>query len=106
MGATWGSLANLTAIFGVHQRPRFRTVGSRLYFYGRERAGQWTVLYWSDDSGVTWVGPFYPSTTTYTDTGYCDILIRNNGQIYMLTYAGNATTADIVEHVLTFRSDV
>ena len=59
------------------------------------------MLWYSDDQGTTWEGPYYLSTTAFADGGYCDVLRRSNGQLYLLTYEGTSAAASIVEYVLS-----
>lgn len=104
LGQTWGTLTNVTGIFGVFHRPRMRSVGNRVYLYGRDLAAaaeRLTVLWYSDDQGMTWEGPYYLNTTAFADGGYCDLLRRSNGQLYLLTYEGSSEAASVVEYVLT-----
>lgn len=99
LGATWAAAVDITAQVGVVQRPRTYSIGGRIYLIGRQyaAAGSRTVVYWSDDDGVTWQGGFYPDALAYDDTGYCDILQRTSGVFYMMSYAGHNARAGLTE---------
>lgn len=101
MGATWSAAADISAQVGVVQRPRLQDIEGRLFLYGRQYTDsfQRSCVYWSDDDGVSWLGPFYPDGQSYKDTGYCDMLKRSNGSLYMVSYAGNFYATALVEYV-------
>lgn len=108
LGVTW-TVTNVTGRFGVLQRPKLRRFPNgahpdRIYLVGRDRIGettQYTVIYFSDDDGVSWEGPYYWDTTQFVDCGYCDILERASGKLYGLNYTGTDNTASMAEYVFT-----
>lgn len=99
LGATWGAREYITNQLSIMNKPRCKTIGGYHWVYGRDvRSSNRTVIYRSSD-GVTWDARFYPSATIYTDTGYCDLLQRADGDFYMLDYGGTITAAQIQEYV-------
>ena len=103
LGATWDVLTDVTASLSVLQRPRTRIVANepnRIYLFGRDTyTSSYTVIYYSDDNGVTWSPPFRFSSIAYSDTGYCDMLQRSNGDYYLLSYTGTQASASIREYL-------
>lgn len=103
LGATWSAPSSIGSLVGVIQRPKLRYVGSRLYLFGRDQltaSDLFTVVWYSDDDGVSWNHQLWLNETTLTDTGYCDMLPRTNGNLYLLTYEGTQNTASIYEYVV------
>lgn len=105
LGVAWGAAIDVTADLGVVQKPVLKYFGDRLYLVGRDRASEnsaRTGLWFSDDDGKdgTWVGPFHPNPLPFTDTGYVDILQRDNGDIYLVTYEGSDPATSLIEYVL------
>lgn len=96
LGNSWGAIEDVTAILGIVHRPRLRYFGSRLYLSGRDRVGggaeEYSSLWYSDDDGATasWIGPFHwEPPDGWADGAYCDILERDGGDIYGMTYGGS-----------------
>lgn len=107
-GVTWTAPEDVTSVLGTIHRPRMKYVGSRLYLFGRAKITltspqrQRTVLWYSDEDAAdgSWRGPFYANDIV-TDTGYCDMMPRSNGDLYVLTYEGATTqAAAVVEYVM------
>jgi hypothetical protein len=102
LGVTWGPVRNVTGTFGVVQRPLLKYIGDRLYLCGREREQEYaarTALWFSDDDGLKWEGPYHWNTTLFADTGHCDFLERSDGTIYGVTYEGTDDAASLSEYV-------
>jgi len=102
MGLTWGPLITVTDIFSIFQRPRFRYVGNRLYVCGRTfrvSGSHRTTVWYSDDHGSTWYGPYYIGPVV-SDAAYCDLLPRANGDLVVQTYEGTTTAAAVVQYVV------
>lgn len=106
MGASWGSLLDKTSQLSVFQHPVIVDYSGKLFLIGRDRIAadeRYTVAYYSDDDGTTWLGKYYPDDTNYDDSGYCDLVRRSNGDLYVLSYAGTTTDADIMEYIFAFK---
>lgn len=103
MGSSWGSLEDISNQVGIFQRARLHKYNGRVYAIGRDWVGgydtQYTALYYSDDSGDNWHGPFYPDENSYGDAAYCEMIRRTDGVFYLLSYAGTQDDADIMEYV-------
>jgi hypothetical protein len=102
MGATWGSLEDITSQLAVFQRPRLHRYNGRVYLIGRDAISlteRYTALYYTDSGGTYWQGPFYMDEVGYVDSAYCEMLPRSTGEFYMLSYAGTKDDADIMEYI-------
>lgn len=100
LGNSW-TVTDVTSQLGVVQRPKLKYLGDRLYLFGRNRlaeTSQRTGLWWSDDDGNSWDGPFLPNSTIFNDCGYCDMLPRANGELYLVTYEGTSDVASLVAY--------
>lgn len=103
LGVTFGAREVVTDKVGWMNKPKCKTLGGYHWLYGRDyRTAKRSVVYRSLD-GLAWEPRFYPFSEgfEYTDeNGYCDILQRANGEIYMLGYAGpDIFSASIIEAV-------
>lgn len=106
MGLTWVRTDILSSV-GYLNKPILKKFDTNLYLIARYYQGSstddFTVVYVSEDNGVTWGGAFFPDQYGYSDTGYCGIMRRSNGDFYLLTYAGVTNAADIKEHIFKLR---
>ncbi|KAB2854726.1 MAG: exo-alpha-sialidase, partial [Anaerolineae bacterium] len=106
LGATWGPMIDVTAIFGVLQRPKFTRINERIYLHARERHSDdnnYNVIWYSDANGAvnSWQGPFRVNATPASDIAYGDLLQRANGDLYVLHYEGpNPYDSSIIQTVL------
>lgn len=107
LGATWGSLTIITDQLTIVARPKFRVFdeyADYLFLIGRSRntpAGvHFTGIFYTQDNGVTWIGPYLPDIAGYTDGSYCDMLSDSAG-LYMFAYGGTNDDADIYEYKIT-----
>jgi hypothetical protein len=105
-GATWGALYDVTAQLGVFQRARlfqFDDGYDRIYMVGRGMIGAapsgYTIIYFSDDGGITWDGGYVVSAY-YADCAYCQVQLKSDGDLYILTYEGTMDDADLVEYIV------
>lgn len=102
-GASWSARASIGKQLGILQRPRIKKFGSTIYLVGRDvrhTTIQATVIYSSAD-GAIWSIPYAPTLAIEDDeTGYCDLLQRENGDLYMQTYVGTLGQADVVDAVI------
>jgi hypothetical protein len=106
LGATWANLADVTSQLQGLERPRmtqFDDGYDRIYLFGRDLSGVapagYTIIYFSDDDGITWDGG-YRVGLLYADTGYAAMLLRTDGDLYLLTYEGTLVNADLVEYIV------
>jgi hypothetical protein len=118
MGATWGTLTEVTSTVGIAARQRVYT-GMHL----RGEAGWWkdpnlvmvgyiqtvpgdsqgrrNAVWFSPDRGTTWSGPHYVDTDT-EDAGYGDIFWDFTNQRYsVVNYDGTLTAAALKQYDLT-----
>lgn len=118
MGATWGSLTELTSRIGAAGRQRLYT---RAHVKGQ--ANWWTdrvlimtgfthmapgageprrnCLWISQDAGSTWSAPYYIDSQT-DDAGYGDIFYNpNTGKYIVVSYTGSQSAADLKQYTLT-----
>lgn len=95
LGVTWGA-RTLIPDMGVLQRARMKALAGGILLYGRDQLAlsDYTVVWYSLD-GVNWSRKFYPDTTYASDCGYCDVLPKDDGSFYMLTYAGSILAAKV-----------
>jgi len=104
LGKSWGELQDATDMLGVLGRPKIQTFPDepyRLYLYGRDDLNglDYTVLYYSDNQGITWSKKFYPDAISYPDTGYSTLTKRVDGNFYMLSYGGTSQRASIKVYI-------
>jgi hypothetical protein len=118
MGATWGTLLDVSSTVGIAGRQRVYT---RSHLLGLDGWWKDPVLYmcgwvhqtpgssadrrsavWiSPDRGITWDGPHYVNTTT-DDGGYGDIFWDfTNDRLVLVTYAGTTGAASLIQYNLT-----
>jgi hypothetical protein len=107
LGATWGSLTDIKDNLTYMSRPKFREFAEypgKLFLVARSRttsAGtHYASIFYTEDDGVTWFGPYFPDSAGYTDGGYNDILPTATG-FYMFSYGGTTTDSDIYEYKIT-----
>jgi hypothetical protein len=117
LGATWGTLTNVTSTVGIAGRQRVYTRSHLqgldgwwkdpvLFMVGfvhqvsgdteQRRAAVWI----SPDRGTTWDGPHYLNTTTQ-DGGYGDIFWRGGSNYGVVTYRGTLDTSSLVQYNLS-----
>ena len=97
LGVNWGGREYVTNQLGIMNKPRCKTIGSHHWVFGRDvRDAKRTVVYRSAD-GLNFDGRFYPIPGAIEDTGYCDMLRRDDGTYYMQTYGGDLETASIYQ---------
>ena len=106
LGRSWGELQDATDMLGVMGRPKIQTFSNepnRLYLYGRDvlKELNYTVVYYSDNQGITWSKKFYPDATSYPDTGYSTLTKRTDGNFYMLSYGGTHQQASLKVYVFS-----
>lgn len=118
MGATWGTLTDVTSTVGIAARQRIYT---RAHLQGLDGWWKDPVLYmvgfvqqtpgdsqdrrnavWiSPDRGTTWDGPHYVDTTA-EDGGYGDLFWDfTNSRLGMVSYRGTLTAASLKQYDLT-----
>lgn len=92
---TW-SARQAVSTLGLVARPRLKTLAGGLMLIGRQELGTHdrTVVWFSPDSGEQWEQQCYLDSI-FTDTGYCDLLERNDGKFYMLSYGGTQSAAAV-----------
>lgn len=117
MGATWGTLLDVTSTVGIAGRQKVYT---RSHLQGR--TGWWkdpvlimvgfvhqtsgssqdrrNAVWVSPDRATTWEGPFYIDTTT-EDAGYGDIWAKADGTYGVVNYDGALTNCDDKQYDLT-----
>jgi hypothetical protein len=117
MGATWGSLTDVTSTVGIAGRQRVYTM---MHLAGE--AGWWkdprlvmtgyvhqtsgdsqdrrNAVWISPDRGTTWDGPHYIDTTT-EDAGYGDIFVKADGTYGVISYDGTLNAADLKQYNLS-----
>ncbi len=119
LGATWGTLTNVTSVVGVAARQRVYT---RSHLQGV--AGWWkdpvllmtgfvhqdpgdadslerrNAVWVSPDRGATWDGPHYLNTTT-DDGGYGDMFWTGGDTYTVVSYAGTLAAASLIQYDLT-----
>lgn len=118
MGATWGSLTDRTADFGITARQRVyhrAQLKGQANWWGdpvlimtgfeHQTPGSSTsrrnAIWISRDAGDTWDGPHYLDTTS-EDGGYSDIFYdADNDQWVVVSYRGTLTAADLKQYRLT-----
>jgi hypothetical protein len=109
---SWSYRSNMIHALGVIQKPRLYYIDSVLYLIGRkvsteintpDNARNSTVIFISYDKGERWSEAFFPDEYSYLDTGYCDFLIKTNGDVYMLSYAGTTHKAAIKEYIFNIK---
>ena len=99
-GATWTGPKEMGNL-GILHRPRMKVLLGGILLIGRDVVGsnEYTVVYFSKE-GYTFNQKFYPASVPSEDTGYCDVLQRANGDIYMVSYASTGSdSADIEEYI-------
>lgn len=117
LGATWGSLVDVTATVGIAGRQRVYTRSHLLglpgwwndpvlYMTGfvHQTPGSSTdrrnAIWVSPDRGATWAGPFYLNATT-EDGGYGDLQWDfTNDRPFVVTYAGTNNAASLIQYNL------
>lgn len=114
LGATWGSLTDVTAMLGIAARQRIYTVAHlrgeanwwndpRLVMIGflQQNPGssqtRQNVLWISLDRGGRWYGPF-PLDTTVEDGGYGDIFAKADGTFGVISYHGTLAAASLKQY--------
>lgn len=92
---TW-SARQAVSTLGLVARPRLKALAGGIILIGRQELGIYdrTVVWFSPDDGERWEQQCYLDSI-FTDTGYCDVLERDDGRFYMLTYGGTQATAAI-----------
>lgn len=118
LGATWGTLTNVTSTVGIAGRQRVYT---RSHLQGH--AGWWkdpvlfmvgfvhqvsgssqtrrNAIWVSSDRGTTWDGPHYIDSST-EDAGYGDIFYdATNNRYVVVTYQGTLNAASLQQYNLT-----
>jgi hypothetical protein len=117
MGATWGSLDNVTSSTDILGRNRVYT---RMHLRGE--AGWWkdpnlvmvgyvqtdpgnsqgrrNAVWFSPDRGTTWSAPQYIDTTN-DDGGYGDIFATGDATLTVVNYRGTLTAASLKQYDLT-----
>lgn len=101
LGATWSARQYVTDQVRIMNKPKCRTAGGYHWLYGRDvRDTTRTVVYRSADA-LTWEPRFYPFTagSEDEDNGYCDLLPRADGSLYLLSYAGATEAAAVTEAI-------
>jgi hypothetical protein len=101
--ATWSARQFVTNQVGWMNKPRCKTLGGFYWLYGRDyRSTTRTVVYRSTDA-LVWEPRFYPFPDGFEgdDNGYCDLLLRDNGDGYLLSYAGSMTVASVTEAIFS-----
>ena len=133
-GETWGELRSVEEL-GLFQKARLYTPGDIgsdahdnqwVYAVGRHvidfdldldrgderrhvRGSQHTAITASPDAGETWYEPVHLDEfawpAPFGDCGYCDLRIREDGSLYVVTYGGHSYDgpADLYAHVLEER---
>ena len=116
MGATWGTLTNVTSTVGILGRNRVYTA-----MHLRGEAGWWkdptlvmvgyvqqvsgssqtrrNAVWFSPDRGTTWDGPHYIDVSV-EDSGYGDIFWNGTGYS-VVNYQGTLTAASLKQYNLT-----
>ena len=116
MGATWGTLDNVTSSVGILGRSRVYTA-----MHVRGEAGWWkdpnlvmvgyvqqvsgssqtrrNAVWFSPDRGTTWDGPHYIDSST-EDAGYGDMFWNGSGYS-VINYQGTLTAASLKQYDLT-----
>lgn len=107
LGATWGSVINLTDQLGVILRPRLRIFTdepNRIYLVGCDydsgTGDIFTIVSYSNNNGTTWNTPSTLEPITQVDAGYADILKRTNDLLYIVSYRGTNDAATIWEYIV------
>ncbi len=118
LGATWGTLTDVTSEFGVSGRHRVYTrshlkgestwwtdpvivVTGYVHTVPGTSLGRRNAVWISRDSGATWDGPFYVDTAN-DDGGYGDIFYDvGNDQYVVVSYNGTLTAASLKQYRLT-----
>lgn len=118
LGATWGSLIDMTASVGIAARQRVYSVDrlqgnadphldTRLIMTGFElqtpgsSLGRRNAVWISLDSGASWSAPFYLDTQT-DDGGYGDIFWdATNDEYVVVSYTGTLSAASLKQYRLT-----
>lgn len=105
LGLTWGALKVMPYVGALH-RPRIKVFAdepSRLYLIGRKYYTTYekTIITYSDNGGEDWVTLLELESDNPTDCAYCDMLKRADGSVYLLSYKGTTTDANIYEYVLS-----
>lgn len=118
MGATWGTLTNVTSTVGIAGRQRVYT---RSHLQGK--AGWWkdpvlfmsgfvhqnppssqtrrNAVWISPDRGTTWDGPHYVDSST-EDAGYGDLFWdTTNSRLVLVSYQGTLAAASLKQYNLT-----
>lgn len=102
LGATWGDREHLTYQLARMNKPRCKTLGGYHWMCGRDyRPGDYRTIVYRSADAQTWEPRFYPFTaeTEGGDCGYCDLLQRADGDLYLLSYVGETIAAVITEAV-------
>jgi hypothetical protein len=106
LGANWGTVMNPAPLVGIIQRPRLKVFAdepSRVYLFGRKvenTTEEWTIASISTDGGFYWSAPFKLEAAAQVDCGYCDVVKRTDGNLYVASYIGTYTAATIYEYIL------
>jgi hypothetical protein len=117
MGATWGTLTDVTSLVGIAGRQRVYT---RMHLQGE--AGWWkdpmllmvgfvhqtptdsqdrrNAIWISPDRGLTWDGPHYLDSTT-EDAGYGDLFAKSDGTYAVVSYQGTLLAASLKQYSIT-----
>lgn len=93
---TWTDRAEI-ADMGIMQMLRMRKFAGGIMGFGREgtkTAGGVRTTIWYTLDGITW-GKKLQLDQAFNDAGYCDVLQRDDGKYYCMTYGGTDATANI-----------
>lgn len=106
LGATWGPMMSNSAWVGLIQRPRvkiFSATPNRIYLVGRKYVSDTdthTAIAYSPDGGTYWYDLFNLEDEAQTDCGYCDILQKADGDLFIASYRGDTHAATIYGYVV------
>jgi len=107
LGATWSAREELSYM-GIVQMARMRRYAGGTLLFGREGESTVTsirpVIWYLPDGGSEWCRKFYPTTSVTNDGHYCDVLQRDDGNFYFMTYAGSTAIATIQDAVFGISS--
>jgi hypothetical protein len=119
LGATWGTLTNVTSTVGIAARQRVYTLAHvrgedewwtdpYLIMVGFEHQDpgdadsleRRNAVWLSHNRGADWDGPHYLNATT-DDGGYGDVFWRGGDAYTVVSYAGSLAAASLIQYDLT-----